>query len=143
MHFANGDLYSGSWKNDLFHGKGKYFIQSQGQALQGEFCDGKKQGKFKLQHANGSLDIFKFENDMIVGHGVRWNAARDKTWLLTNARGADEWLLGQKINKKRIPIVEAVSIGYECETSEGPEEFLSTSVAMAIGPPQINGHPII
>lgn len=144
MFFSNNDLFVGSWKDDSFHGYGKYFMHAQGQALEGEFEKGKKHGKFKVQHANDDLDIFKFEHDMIVGHGVRWNANRDKTWILTNPRGSDDsWFLGQKANKRRIPIVEAVSIGYTCEAHEGPPEPLSMMITLATAVPRVNGRAII
>eukprot|EP00980_Cylindrotheca_fusiformis_P022194 scaffold9079_cov120-Cylindrotheca_fusiformis.AAC.9 len=145
MHFANGDLFVGSWKDDKFHGSGRYFIHAQGLALEGDFVQGKKHGKFKVQYRNEDLDIFKFEDDMIVGHGVRWNANRDKTWILTNPKGSDEpWLLGQKINKKRIPIVEAVSIGYTCEDRGlGAPEPLSMMLTLATAIPRVNGRAII
>ena len=139
MHFANGDLYAGNWANDLFDGFGKYFIHSTGQAMEGNFSQGKKHGKFKVQHADKTLDIFKFENDIIAGPGVRWSASRDKTWLLRNANGK-QW--NQKMNKKRIPIAEAVSIGYECEANGCIEPITIATLAVEIpspSRPQRNG----
>ena len=127
MHFANGDLYAGTWKNDLFDGFGRYFVHATGQALEGHFVQGKKEGKFKLQHSDQTLDIFKFDNDIIVGNGVRWSANRDKTWLLANAHGK-QW--SQKMHKKRIPIAEAVSIGYECEVEEPIEPIPLSTLAL-------------
>lgn len=144
MFFANNDLFVGEWKDDKFHGSGRYFTHAQGQAIEGEFVEGKKHGKFKVQHPNDDLDIFKLDNDVIIGHGVRWNANRDKTWILSNPRGSGEsWYLGQKTSKKRIPIVEAVSIGYTCEAQEGPPEPLSMMVALASAVPHVNGRSII
>mmetsp|Transcript_31953 Transcript_31953/g.77527 ORF Transcript_31953/g.77527 Transcript_31953/m.77527 type:complete len:214 (+) Transcript_31953:241-882(+) len=144
MHFANDDLYVGTWQDDKFHGRGKYFLHSRGLALEGNFENGQKTGKFKIQHPNGSLDIFKFHQDRIVGHGVRWNANRDKTWMLSKSHVSDEsWYLGQKARQKRIPIVEAVSIGYECEDTGASPEPLSTMVAIATAVPRVNGRAII
>jgi hypothetical protein len=79
--FANGDLYVGHWESNDFHGPGRYFF-ADGTALEGHFVHGKKQGKFKRQKANGTLDILRYENDQVSGQGVRWNATRTKTWLL-------------------------------------------------------------
>jgi len=147
MHFANDDLYVGTWENDKFHGRGKYFLHSRGLALEGNFENGKKSGKFKIQHPNKSLDIFKFQEDRIVGHGVRWNANRDKTWMLTKPAHASgessSWYLGQKAKQKRIPIVEAVSIGYECEDTAASPEPLSTMLSLATAGPCVNGRAII
>lgn len=145
MHFANNDLYVGTWDNDQFHGRGKYFLHSRGMALEGNFENGKKTGKFKIQHANKSLDIFKFQDDRIVGHGVRWNANRDKTWMLTRPHSCDEssWYLEQKAKQKRISIVEAVSIGYECEDTGLSREPLSTMLTLATAAPRVNGRAII
>lgn len=81
LKFANGDLYVGSWKSNYFHGFGRYFF-ADGTALAGTFEHGKKQGKFKRQKPSGYLDILRYENDRVVGQGVRWNETRTKTWLL-------------------------------------------------------------
>jgi hypothetical protein len=145
MHFHNGDLYVGSWKNDRFHGPGKYFVHAKGLALEGAFSDGKKNGKFKVQHADGTLDIYKFESDAIMGHGVRWSVNRDKTWLLAKPHDTtdERWILGRRMNKKRIPIVEAVSIGYACEKKGGPIEPISLTATLSTTIPQVNGRMLI
>ena len=79
--FQNGDLYVGHWDSNFFHGPGRYFF-ADGTALEGHFEHGKKQGKFKRQKANGTLDILRYEDDNVAGQGVRWNVTRTKTWLL-------------------------------------------------------------
>jgi hypothetical protein len=121
LFFSNEDLYSGNWFEDKFHGFGRYF-HSDGQALEGHFEQGQKQGKFKSQQPNGSLDIVRYDHDQMVGLGVRWNADRSKTWLLEINKSHTK-------RKKRhsIPIAEAVSIGYDCETGEQGEATISTS----------------
>ncbi|KAG7347750.1 TIR domain containing protein [Nitzschia inconspicua] len=81
LKFSNGDLYVGNWDSNYFHGFGRYYF-ADGTVLEGNFQRGKKQGKFKRQKPNGDLDILRYENDQAVGNGVRWNAARTKTWLL-------------------------------------------------------------
>jgi hypothetical protein len=79
--FANGDLYVGGWEADRFHGFGRYFY-ADGSVLEGNFVHGAKHGKFKRQLPSEDLDILRFEDDRLVGQGVRWNAKRTKTWLL-------------------------------------------------------------
>ena len=79
--FSNSDLYVGGWKEDQFHGFGRYFY-ADGTVLEGNFCHGMKQGKFKRQLPTEDLDILRFEDDTMVGQGVRWNTKRTKTWLL-------------------------------------------------------------
>lgn len=79
--FSNSDLYVGAWELDKFHGFGRYFY-ADGSVLEGTFCHGLKQGKFKRQLPNEDLDILRFEDDTLVGQGVRWNTKRTKTWLL-------------------------------------------------------------
>lgn len=79
--FANSDLYVGDWDANRFHGFGRYFY-ADGSVLEGNFVDGVKQGKFKRQLPTEDLDILRFEDDKIVGQGVRWNTKRTKTWLL-------------------------------------------------------------
>lgn len=79
--FSNSDLYVGGWKADQFHGFGRYFFAN-GSVLEGNFIKGVKEGKFKRQLPNEDLDILRFEQDKLVGQGVRWNTKRTKTWLL-------------------------------------------------------------
>jgi hypothetical protein len=181
IKFANGDLHVGSWLANQFHGHGRYFFED-GTALEGNFKYGMKHGKFKRQLPSGELDIIRYENDNIVGQGVRWNKSRTKAWLLKTSvarkkrqhrrrhRNASPHLYGdhnnegdskKKLpychprvvtfdqdplrpfkNKKksipppssepfvesqdrvivkksaRIPIAEAVSIGYDCELGQ-------------------------
>ena len=82
LKFSNGDLYVGGWEADQFHGPGRYFYAN-GTVLEGDFSHGVKQGKFKRQLPTKELDILRFEDDQLVGQGVRWNAKRTKTWLLS------------------------------------------------------------
>lgn len=84
IKFANGDLYVGSWLANQFHGHGRYFFED-GTALEGNFKYGMKHGKFKRQLPSGELDIIRYENDNVVGQGVRWNESRTKAWLLKTA----------------------------------------------------------
>jgi len=88
--FCNGDLYVGGWDTDQFHGFGRYFF-ADGSVLEGNFVHGIKQGKFKRQLPSEDLDILRFEDNKLVGQGVRWNAKRTKTWLLEirNANGRE------------------------------------------------------
>lgn len=117
--FSNGDVYNGSWQNDVFHGFGRYFYHDETHiALQGQFCEGRKHGKFKMQHPNGTLDIVRYDHDRLEGPGVRWSKNRCHTWLLRN---------GQQ--KKKVPIAEAVSIGYKTDLTIAAED---TAVAIAI-----------
>jgi hypothetical protein len=121
LFFANGDLYSGEWKDDTFYGLGRYYMAYDSTAYEGNYSCGKREGKFKLQHANGMLDIVRYENDRCVGAGVRWSKDRSKTWLLATSnkkkkgKNSPSATSGTFRIKKRIPVVEAVSIGYVCE----------------------------
>ena len=114
--FANGDLYSGQWEDDRFHGFARYYFRKNGRAYEGHFNVGNKQGKFKIQHANGDLDIVRYDQDRLVGQAVRWSKDRTKTWLL---KVSSDQVSCKK--QKRIPIAEAVSIGYGCEEEERGE----------------------
>ena len=87
--FSNSDLYVGGWKEDQFHGFGRYFY-ADGTVLEGNFCHGMKQGKFKRQLPTEDLDILRFEDDTMVGQGVRWNTKRTKTWLLEPRTSQEE-----------------------------------------------------
>ena len=102
LFFKSGALYVGNWKDDLVHGKGKYFFTN-GKCFEGTFRDGTRHGKGKTQHKSMAVDLFCYDHDIKVGNGVRWSKNRKKTWLLKN---------GGK-TAKRIPIEEAISIGFQ------------------------------
>lgn len=132
LFFKNGDLYAGHWENDRFHGFGKLFVQVGGAALEGHFRCGQKEGKFKWQHPSGKLDILRYENDLLVGPGVRWSADRKKTWLLqvnqknsSPTSSSPTYCSSPGKKKKRITIAEAVSIGYNCEQGERQQVGIS------------------
>ena len=103
--FANSDLYVGGWEKDKFHGFGRYFY-ADGSVLEGNYCHGIKQGKFKRQLPTEDLDILRFEDDKIVGQGVRWNTKRTKTWLLEPRSSVDD--TGTKKSKARSTALRVV-----------------------------------
>lgn len=114
--FSNSDLYVGRWVADRFHGFGRYFY-ADGSVLEGTFCHGLKQGKFKRQLPNEDLDILRFEEDRLVGQGVRWNTKRTKTWLLVLRN--DENAIASK--KKTCVRRMVRSIGNLCRTKKSAD----------------------
>lgn len=87
-------------------GFGRYYYHS-GQRFEGYFRDGKRSGKGKLQRTDGSLDLYRYEDDRRVGAGVRWSADRTKAWRLDLVRGT--------VRAKKITVAEAVSLVYQIE----------------------------
>ncbi|KAG7368407.1 TIR domain containing protein [Nitzschia inconspicua] len=122
LKFANGDLYVGNWDSNYFHGFGRYYF-ADGTVLEGNFQRGKKQGKFKRQKPNGDLDVLRYENDQVVGNGVRWNAARTKTWLLRTVRDKNQQQRQQQTaNHRRIMSEDTLRVhshGYSVVPRDG------------------------
>lgn len=46
--FKNGDSYNGYFKNDLYHGEGTYFLNSQRASYEGNWLKGKPSGLFEI-----------------------------------------------------------------------------------------------
>ena len=107
FYFTNGDLYYGNWKDDKMEGFGRYYYHS-GQRFEGYFKDGKRSGKGKLQRTDGSLDLYRYEEDRRVGAGVRWSADRTKAWRLDLNRSGT-------VRTKKITVAEAVSLVYQID----------------------------
>lgn len=104
FYYTNGDLFVGEWKEDRMHGFGRYYYHH-GQRFEGDFFQGMRHGKGKLQRLDGSLDCFRYRNNLRQGTGARFSADRKSAWKLINGR------------QKKITIAEAVSIMYEIENS--------------------------
>ena len=84
-YFANGDMYVGEWKGDVMSGFGRYYY-NHGQSFEGCFQDGKRHGKGKHQLTDGRVDIYRYDNDVRVGDGVRWSANRKRAWRLIDGK---------------------------------------------------------
>ena len=59
MTYANGDIYEGEWKDDLFDGHGKYTWVN-GEVYEGQWKDGVKNGLGKHTCING--DVYEGEH---------------------------------------------------------------------------------
>ena len=56
----NGDFYIGGYKQNLWHGKGKYHLMD-GRIAVGDYIDGKPEGPFKYYLTDGTeQDKFYF-----------------------------------------------------------------------------------
>jgi len=111
-YFANGDMYNGGWLDDLIHGFGRYYY-SNGQSFEGSFRLGKRHGRGKYQLTDGRLDVYKYQDDIRVGEGVRWSANRKKAWRLVDGK-----------QKSKVSLQEAIEIAKRCgeqdENRSGP-----------------------
>ena len=84
-YYANGDMYIGEWGNDQMNGFGRYYYNN-GQCFEGFFWEGTRNGMGKYQLTDGRVDIYRYENDMRVGEGVRWSTDRKKAWRLMDGK---------------------------------------------------------
>lgn len=76
--FCNGDFYEGEFFRDLYHGKGKLFINEDSILYEGDFFEGKKQGKGFLRSFNKETYYEgEFYNDNKEGFGKE--VYKDKT----------------------------------------------------------------
>ena len=66
MEFISGNVYTGMWKNGMFHGLGKMiYVSGSIQFYDGEWHSNKKQGKGPLLFTNGDIFEGQFLNDMV------------------------------------------------------------------------------
>ena len=68
IEFKNGDVYFGSWKNDLFHGKGSYIFRSQ-ERYYGDLVEGNREGEGEFFYANGNKYTGSWRNNEKNGRG--------------------------------------------------------------------------
>ena len=71
LTYSNGDVYSGYFKGDHFHGKGKmkYGPWAQGVEYEGDWVDSCYCGQGIYTFANGDEYDGQFINDNFEGHG--------------------------------------------------------------------------
>ncbi len=67
--FENGDQYEGYWKNNLFHGEGKYSYTN-GDTYEGNWVKGKKNGYGIFSTVGNDKYIGFFKNNLFDGYGV-------------------------------------------------------------------------
>ena len=70
MKFSNGDIYEGTWANNMMNGNGRnrdktigVFTGANGDAYNGEWKDNVRNGKGECKYANGD----KYEGDWTDG----------------------------------------------------------------------------
>jgi hypothetical protein len=66
--------YDGYWKNDMMHGKGARKYAN-GDKYDGEFCSGKRHGEGRFTYANGDMFWGCFEDNEIHGFGRYYYAS--------------------------------------------------------------------
>jgi hypothetical protein len=69
MIFPNGDVYEGSFENDVINGKGK-LVAKNGLIYEGEWKEDQFHGKGRLQYPNGMVYEGSFEYGLKSGRGV-------------------------------------------------------------------------
>lgn len=67
--YDNGDVYTGSFKNDLREGSGS-FVYSDGEKFSGTYLEDKKQGPGEYNFKNGDKYVGEFQNGQINGKGT-------------------------------------------------------------------------
>lgn len=68
LEYSNGDKYEGNFKEGKFDGKGKYTFQA-GDVYEGNFSQDKFSGTGKYTFANGDIYEGDFKNDLFHGKG--------------------------------------------------------------------------
>lgn len=67
--YDNGDVYTGSFKNDVRDGSGN-FLYSDGEKFNGTYVEDKKQGPGEYSFKNGDKYVGEFQNGQINGKGT-------------------------------------------------------------------------
>ena len=88
MVYPNGDIYQGSFYNDVMHGYGKLFILNDENSnssnrkdydvYKGTFVNGKKCGQGVIQYSDGDVYKGTFDNDFKHGEGYLYTDGRVK-----------------------------------------------------------------
>ena len=66
--FPDGAKYEGEWKNDKYHGKGKYEFNNY--TVEGEYVNGKLNGLGTEQHEDGTTYAGMWKDAQYHGQGV-------------------------------------------------------------------------
>ena len=75
--WANGDVYTGGWKDDYLHSKTGIYKHYEGTHYQGGFQQGMKHGQGYLHSPNGMKYRGKFANNKIEGRSTfKWPDGR-------------------------------------------------------------------
>ena len=61
------EIYEGEWLNDLWHGRGKYFVVTGEVTINGTWDKGILNGQAEVIHGNGDRFVGTFRNGMKEG----------------------------------------------------------------------------
>lgn len=75
LELENGDFYEGEFLNGKFDGKGR-LVQAEGKMYEGEWKENKREGKGKEVWPDGKLYKGKFQNDMKNGYGNSYSLTK-------------------------------------------------------------------
>ena len=70
MHYADGSIYSGMWKNDMPHGKGTY-IAPNGVKFSVKSYNGLPHGKGVIQDSDGTMYRAKWNRVMLKPKSIK------------------------------------------------------------------------
>lgn len=68
--YTNGDMYEGEWKDGIVHGKGLITDKNGNFVCDGEFHEGRLNGKATFQHADGSKYVGDWRENRRHGYGT-------------------------------------------------------------------------
>jgi hypothetical protein len=103
--WKNGQMCEGDWANDTLNGKGKVIYSVHDESMRkyyiGDFKDGKKHGRGRVENTLGAFYEGDFENDQINGTGKsRWEDGNSHEGEYVNGKrngkGTFYWANGNK-----------------------------------------------
>jgi hypothetical protein len=68
--YANGDTYTGQWRQNAPHGTGKYIFKRSRQHYEGQFSQGKISGKGTMYFSDGSVYQGQWSDNTMNGSGA-------------------------------------------------------------------------
>ncbi|MCB8818319.1 cell wall-binding repeat-containing protein [Desulfosporosinus shakirovi] len=92
--WANGDVYSGEWKNDKMNGRG-VLVYSDGTEYSGTFVDNKREGQGYIKWFNNETYTGEWKNDLMSGEGSYTFKNGDKylgSWLNNKMNGTGKYI---------------------------------------------------
>jgi hypothetical protein len=86
--WADGDQYSGEWKDDKKHGQGTYNYAN-GEQYSGEWKDGNRHGKGRYKYSSGMIYRGFWKDGIRDGKGTYTSADKASRWSAVYENGED------------------------------------------------------
>ena len=91
--YKGGNSYEGSFVNDKFHGESGVYKWADGDEYTGPWKDGERHGKGTFKNADGSVEYCLYETGRAKGDGIKMSADKKSAWTLKDGEIGTEILM--------------------------------------------------